>query len=53
MIQRPQALKAIATAIDENPVCALLGPSQCGKTTPAKGQGLSGTQSVEEEHTET
>ena len=53
MIQRPQALNAIATALEENAVCALPGPRQCGKTTPAKGQGLSGTQSVEEEHTET
>ena len=36
MIQRPQALQAIATALEENPVCALLGPRQCGKTTLAR-----------------
>jgi uncharacterized protein len=36
VIQRPQALKAIATALEENPVCALLGPRQCGKTTLAR-----------------
>ena len=36
MIERPQALKAVATALEENPVCALLGPRQCGKTTLAR-----------------
>ena len=36
MIQRPQALKAVETALAENPVCALLGPRQCGKTTLAR-----------------
>jgi len=36
MIQRPQAMKAVATALAENPVCVLLGPRQCGKTTLAR-----------------
>ncbi|MGO9314898.1 MAG: ATP-binding protein [Syntrophobacteraceae bacterium] len=36
MIQRPLALKAVATALEESPVCALLGPRQCGKTTLAR-----------------
>jgi predicted AAA+ superfamily ATPase len=36
MIQRPQALKAVETALEESPVCALLGPRQCGKTTLAR-----------------
>jgi predicted AAA+ superfamily ATPase len=36
MIQRPQALKAVAIALEETPVCALLGPRQCGKTTLAR-----------------
>jgi uncharacterized protein len=36
MIQRSQALKAIEAALEENPVCALLGPRQCGKTTLAR-----------------
>jgi ABC-type phosphate transport system ATPase subunit len=33
MIPRPAALDAIETALAENPVCALLGPRQCGETT--------------------
>lgn len=36
MIQRSQALKAVEAALEENPVCALLGPRQCGKTTLAR-----------------
>ncbi len=36
MIPRPQALKAVETALEESPVCALLGPRQCGKTTLAR-----------------
>jgi uncharacterized protein len=36
MIHRPHALKAVETALQENPVCALLGPRQCGKTTLAR-----------------
>ena len=36
MIRRPAALAAIETALAENPVCALLGPRQCGKTTLAQ-----------------
>jgi uncharacterized protein len=36
MIRRPAASKAVETALAENPVCALLGPRQCGKTTLAQ-----------------
>ncbi|HOX01555.1 MAG TPA: AAA family ATPase [Candidatus Paceibacterota bacterium] len=36
IIRRPAALEAIETALAENPVCALLGPRQCGKTTLAQ-----------------
>jgi len=36
MIQRSRALKAVETALEESPVCALLGPRQCGKTTLAR-----------------
>lgn len=36
MIHRPAALEAVETALAENPVCALLGPRQCGKTTLAQ-----------------
>ena len=35
MIPRPRALQRIATVLATNPVCALLGPRQCGKTTLA------------------
>ena len=35
MLQRRDHLKAVRTALRENPVCALLGPRQCGKTTLA------------------
>ena len=36
MIRRPRALEAIQRALAHNPVCALLGPRQCGKTTLAR-----------------
>lgn len=35
MLPRPHALQAIRTCLAHNPVCALLGPRQCGKTTLA------------------
>ena len=35
MIRRPRALEAIQRTLAHNPVCALLGPRQCGKTTLA------------------
>lgn len=35
-IQRPQQLKEIDYNFDVAPVCALIGPRQCGKTTTAK-----------------
>ncbi len=39
MIQRPQVMKAVATALEESAVCALIGPRQCGKTTLARQIG--------------
>ena len=36
MIQRPHLLRRIEAALEANPVAALLGPRQCGKTTLAK-----------------
>lgn len=36
MIHRGRYLKAVAAALSRNPVCALLGPRQCGKTTLAR-----------------
>ncbi len=36
MIDRPEALSRLETALDENPVAVLLGPRQCGKTTLAR-----------------
>ncbi len=36
MINRPFYLKAISEALEDNPICALLGPRQCGKTTLAR-----------------
>ena len=33
MIDRREAMTALETALEENPVAALLGPRQCGKTT--------------------
>jgi len=37
VISRNDALNRLETALDENPVAALLGPRQCGKTTLARG----------------
>lgn len=36
MIPRPQAVRAVQSALKNNPVCILLGPRQCGKTTLAR-----------------
>ena len=36
MIPRPQALQRVDRALRQNPVAALLGPRQCGKTTLAR-----------------
>ena len=36
MIERAQALGMLSQTLDENPVCALLGPRQCGKSTLAR-----------------
>ncbi len=36
MIQRPRVLKALKTALENNPVAMLLGLRQCGKTTLAR-----------------
>src|SRR5437868_3522937 len=36
MIRRTYYLRALETALSENPVAALLGPRQCGKTTLAR-----------------
>ena len=36
MIDRLTAMASLETALDENPVAALLGPRQCGKTTLAR-----------------
>ncbi|MBI4583749.1 MAG: ATP-binding protein [Planctomycetes bacterium] len=36
MIQRTKALAKIRRSLAESPICALLGPRQCGKTTLAK-----------------
>ena len=36
MIQRPDYLERLATAVRRSPVTALLGPRQCGKTTLAR-----------------
>jgi len=36
MIQRPQIIECLQTAVRHNPVTALLGPRQCGKTTIAR-----------------
>lgn len=36
MLDRPKAMAQLETALDENPVTALLGPRQCGKTTLAR-----------------
>jgi uncharacterized protein len=36
MLPRSQFMKAVRTVLANNPVCALLGPRQCGKTTLAR-----------------
>jgi hypothetical protein len=36
LIARPRALASVRQALAANPVCALLGPRQCGKTTLAR-----------------
>src|ERR1700730_14557223 len=36
MIDRVSAMKAVQSALANNPVCVLLGPRQCGKTTLAR-----------------
>lgn len=36
MISRPEALRAVQTALDRSPVAVLTGPRQCGKTTLAR-----------------
>lgn len=36
MIHRTQALHAVRAALQHNPICVLLGPRQCGKTTLAR-----------------
>lgn len=36
MVDRPEPMALLETALDENPVAALLGPRQCGKTTLAR-----------------
>lgn len=45
MVKRPDYVNAIRTALTVNPVCALLGPRQCGKTTLA-GEVAAGAKSV-------
>ncbi len=36
MLDRPAAVARLELALEENPVCALLGPRQCGKSTLAR-----------------
>ncbi|HEV3021140.1 MAG TPA: AAA family ATPase [Pirellulales bacterium] len=36
MVSRERALKAVKSALAHNPICMLLGPRQCGKTTLAR-----------------
>ena len=36
MIRRPYFLENIGIALRRSPICALLGPRQCGKTTLAR-----------------
>src|SRR6267142_1442254 len=45
MIPRPALLKALRDGLKANPVVALLGPRQCGKTTLARGLAESVTTS--------
>src|SRR5467141_476236 len=41
MIPRPALLKSVRDGLKANPVVALLGPRQCGKTTLARGLAAS------------
>ncbi|MGB5080125.1 MAG: ATP-binding protein [Burkholderiales bacterium] len=43
MIGRPSLLKTVRDGLKSNPVVALLGPRQCGKTTLARSLARSGT----------
>jgi predicted AAA+ superfamily ATPase len=45
MIPRPALLKALRDGLKANPIVALLGPRQCGKTTLARGLAESVTTS--------
>src|SRR5260370_12438352 len=45
MIPRPALLKTLRGGLKANPVVALLGPRQCGKTTLARGLAESVTTS--------
>src|SRR5437660_11087692 len=45
MIARPALLKRVRDGLKANPVVALLGPRQCGKTTLARGLAESATTS--------
>src|SRR6267378_3531625 len=45
MIPRPALLKTLRDGLKANPVVALLGPRQCGKTTLARGLAESVTTS--------
>lgn len=36
MIECSGAIRAVRAALANNPVCVLLGPRQCGKTTLAR-----------------
>lgn len=36
MLRRPHYLRAVRAVLAHNPICALLGPRQCGKTTLAR-----------------
>src|SRR5262245_211425 len=36
MLPRPHAAQAVEAALADNPICVLLGPRQCGKTTLAR-----------------
>lgn len=45
LINRSRALSLVERALRENPVCALIGPRQCGKTTLA-GKVMAGRERV-------
>ncbi len=46
MIPRPLFLQRIAEALEVTPICALIGPRQCGKTTLARLYGASSSDPV-------